>query len=359
AATMVAAGVYLVIRTYFIFDLSGTALSVIAIIGCSTAFMAGSIAIVQDDIKKVLAYSTISQLGYMMLALGVHGYTAGYFHLITHATFKALLFLGAGSVIHSLHTNNIWEMGRLFKNMKVTAVTFLIGGLALSGVYPTSGFFSKDAILIQTLESGHYVLFAVAFLTAGFTAFYMARVFFVVFLSKEKFSGKHPHESPAVMYVPLILLATLAVGLGFFSEGFSRLIFFGKINEPEHAVLIPLLSNLSAIGAIVLAWAIYQKELISAAALEQRFAFVHKFLKNKYYIDEMYVFCVKNILFVVSNAAGWFDRHIVDGAVNGAFYLTSSAAGALRKLQTGMVQNYAVGIFGGVILLWFFMNMMK
>ncbi|MDO8489582.1 MAG: NADH-quinone oxidoreductase subunit L, partial [Candidatus Omnitrophota bacterium] len=207
AATMVAAGVYLVARAYFIFSMSATALFVIAVIGAFTAFFAGSIALVQDDIKKVLAYSTVSQLGYMMLGLGVGAFTAGFFHLITHASFKALLFLGAGSVIHAMGTNDIWKMGGLYKKMKVTTLTFLIGGLALAGIFPTSGYFSKDAILIQVFNSGHYFLFAMAIVTVGFTAFYVARLFFVVFLSTDKFGTNHPQESPAVMCVPLIILA--------------------------------------------------------------------------------------------------------------------------------------------------------
>ncbi|MHB9154787.1 MAG: NADH-quinone oxidoreductase subunit L [Endomicrobiales bacterium] len=358
AATMVAAGVYLVCRSYFLFSSSPDALLVIAVIGAVTAFMAGSVALVQDDIKRVLAYSTISQLGYMMLGLGVGGYTAGFFHLVTHASFKALLFLCAGSVIHAMHTNNIWEMGGLFKNMKVTAVTFLVGALALAGIFPTSGFFSKDAILIETWAGGHYALFALAFITAGFTAFYMARVFFVVFFSREKFSAHHPHESPAVMYVPLLLLAAPALGLGFWGEGFRQFLLPGPV-EAEHAAAIPLVSNLVAALGIFIAWAVYQKELVPAKALAERFAPLHALLRNKYYIDELYLYCVRNILFTVSNAAGWFDRAVVDGAVGAAFSATRSAAVSLRKLQTGLVQTYALGLFGGAAALWLILMLLR
>ena len=359
AATMVAAGVYLVARAYFIFSMSTLALSVIAVIGCFTAFFASSIALVQDDIKKVLAYSTVSQLGYMMLGLGVGAFTGGFFHLITHASFKALLFLGAGSVIHALGSNNIWEMGGLYKKMKVTTLTFLIGGLALAGIFPTSGYFSKDAILIQTFNSGHYILFALAMVTVGFTAFYVARVFFVVFLSIDKFGIKHPHESPMVMCVPLIILALLALGLGFCSESFKNFVFFRSVPEAEHNLFIPILSNIIAAGSILFAWAMYQKQSVSAAALAQRFSGIYRVLKNKYYIDEFYTFCVNRILFAVSNAAYWFDRHIVDGAVNGVAWLLRSAAARLRKIQTGLLQNYALGLFGGVLLLCLLMFAVK
>jgi len=360
AATMVAAGVYLVARAYFLFSLSATALFVIAIIGCFTAFLAGSIALVQDDIKKVLAYSTVSQLGYMMLGLGVGGFTAGFFHLITHASFKALLFLGAGSVIHAVGTNNIWEMGGLYKKMKVTTLTFLAGGLALCGIFPTSGYFSKDAILLETFHSGHYILFSVALLTAGFTAFYMARLFFVVFFSTEKSHGKHPHESPWVMCVPLIVLAAFALGLGYAAEHFRHFVFFGSVAAEEgHDMIIPVVSNIVAIGAIIFAWAIYQKQMISAQALAQRFSGIYRILKNKYYVDEFYTFCVDRILFVISDMAHWFDRHIVDGAVNGFSHIIQLSAGSLRRIQTGFVQNYALGIFGGVVALCLLMSIGK
>lgn len=359
AATMVAAGVYLVARAYFLFSLSATAMSVIAVIGCFTALFASSIALVQDDIKKVLAYSTVSQLGYMMLGLGVGGFTAGFFHLITHASFKALLFLCAGSVIHSIGSNNIWEMGGLYKKMKGTALTFLVGGLALAGIFPTSGYFSKDAILIETFSRGHYILFVMAMVTVGFTAFYMARVFFVIFFSSEKFGKKHPHESPAVMVVPLTVFALFTLGLGFYTEGFKSFVFFKTVSEAEHNILIPVFSNLIAAGSVFFAWVLYQKQWVSAPALAQRFSVIYRILKNKYYIDEFYIFCVNKILFVISNVANWCDRNIVEGVVNGAFGMTGSTAASLRKIQTGLVQNYALGIFGGVVILCLLMFLGK
>jgi NADH-quinone oxidoreductase subunit L len=279
--------------------------------------------------------------------------------LVTHASFKALLFLCAGSVIHSIGSNNIWDMGGLYKKMKVTALTFLVGGLALAGVFPTSGYFSKDAILIGTFNSGHYILFAMAMLTVAFTAFYMARVFFVVFFSTEKFGGKHPHESPSVMTIPLIILALFAVGLGFFTGSFKHFVFFGSVPESEHNLFIPVFSNIVAVGAMLFAWAMYQKQLVSAAALAQRFSAIYRILKNKYYIDEFYAFCVKWILFVISNVANWCDRNIVEGVVNGAFWVIGSSASFLRRIQTGLVQNYALAIFGGVILLCLLMPIGK
>ncbi len=359
AATMVAAGVYLVARTYYLFVFSGTALEVIAVIGAFTAFFAGSIALVQNDIKRVLAYSTVSQLGYMMLGLGVGGFTAGYFHLITHASFKALLFLGAGSVIHAMHTNDIWEMGGLFKKMKVTALTFLVGSLALSGLFPTSGFFSKDAILIQAYHSGHTALFVMGLLTAAFTAFYMARVFFVVFLSKERSAGGHPHESPAVMTVPLVLLALFALGLGYYTGPFGSFVLGSEAGGEHHGLLIPLVSNALALLSMLAAWAIYHKELISSDALAARFSWPYKILKNKYYVDEFYAFCVNRILFNVSRLANWFDRNIVDGSVDGVFRLTRFTAVVLRGLQTGLVQNYALGIVGGMVAVWILLRILR
>ncbi|MBF0217766.1 MAG: NADH-quinone oxidoreductase subunit L [Candidatus Omnitrophica bacterium] len=360
AATMVAAGIYLVARAYFLFSMSETAMLVIAVIGCFTAFFAGSIALAQDDIKKILAYSTVSQLGYMMLALGVGGYTAGFFHLITHASFKALLFLTAGSLIHSLGTNNIWEMGGLFRKMRITAVTFLIGGLALAGVFPTSGYFSKDAILIQVFTSGHYILFAMSLATVGFTAFYMSRAFFVVFLSTEKFGKKHPHESPAVMWVPLVILSIFALGLGAWTNGFNALIFFGgPAHETEHDLFVPIVSSCVAFLSALLAWAIYQKRFAFLTALAPRFSAITTVLRNKYYIDEFYAFCVNRVLYVISNASAWVDRNVVDGAVNGTAYLVGASANVLRKIQTGRVQNYALGIFGGVVTLWLLFSMVK
>ncbi|MBI4721654.1 MAG: NADH-quinone oxidoreductase subunit L [Candidatus Stahlbacteria bacterium] len=362
AATMVAAGVYLVARTYFIFSISGTALTLVAIIGCFTAFFAGSIALVQDDIKRVLAYSTVSQLGYMMLGLGVGAYTAGFFHLTTHASFKALLFLCAGSIIHSVKTNNIWEMGGLYKNMKITAITFLIGGLALAGIFPFSGFWSKDEIILGAYNSGHYILFGIALLTAAFTAFYMARVFFVVFFGKKKSVHtqrgiKAPstyHESPSVMTIPLIILAFLAAILGIFTHKFGQFIHYGPhLIEGEHNEFIPVISNIVAIVSIFFAWVIYQKEAISSAGMARQFSIPYKILKNKYYVDEFYSFCVRNILFVISGAAGWFDRNVVDGAVNVVGSGIKAFGSLLRKTQTGLVQNYAIGLFGGIVLIWF------
>ncbi|MEX2104844.1 MAG: NADH-quinone oxidoreductase subunit L, partial [Bacilli bacterium] len=200
AATMVAAGVYLVARTFPLFEASETAMLTVAIVGGFTAIFAASIGLVQKDIKRVLAYSTVSQLGYMMLALGAAGYVAGVFHLMTHAFFKALLFLAAGSVIHALHhEQDITRMGGLFKKMKITGTVFLVGCLAIAGIPPFSGFFSKDEILMSVYESGNYVLFVLAIIAAFFTAFYMFRLFFLVFTGEQRSEVKAPHESPAVM----------------------------------------------------------------------------------------------------------------------------------------------------------------
>ncbi|HET9870141.1 MAG TPA: NADH-quinone oxidoreductase subunit L, partial [bacterium] len=215
AATMVAAGVYMVARTFPLFSADPMALSVVAYVGGFTAFFAASIALAQDDIKRILAYSTLSQLGYMMLALGSGGFTAGMFHLTTHACFKALLFLGAGSVIHAVHSNDIWKMGGLAKPMRVTTATFLVAALAISGIPPLAGFWSKDEIFLAVRDStlpGHGGLLALAVLTAFLTAFYMFRLFFVVFTGASR--GGHPHESPSVMTAPLLVLAFLSITVG-------------------------------------------------------------------------------------------------------------------------------------------------
>jgi NADH-quinone oxidoreductase subunit L len=357
AATMVAAGVFMVARLFGIFSASPDAMRVIAYIGGFTAIFAASIALVQDDIKRVLAYSTLSQLGYMVLALGAGGYTAGMFHLTTHAFFKALLFLGAGSVIHAVSTNDMWKMGGLHKKMPVTSITMLIASLAISGIFPLSGFWSKDEIFTVLYGSGNMLLYYTAVITAFMTAFYMFRLYIITFMGKGTTEeAGHAHESPAVMTVPLIVLAVFAVFSGLIGIpgqqfNISNFIFFG---EPEHAasmnMTVAVTSTIVALGGIALAFIVYFFRLVKAEDLKKVSGPVYTLLKNKYYVDEIYMFIIKNTFFVLAEAAKWFDRNVVDGIVNFVAYLTRWGGSKLRLTTTGRVQNYALVIFSGLVI---------
>lgn len=356
AATMVAAGVFMVARLFPIFSASADAMYVIACLGAFTAFFAASIALVQDDIKRVLAYSTLSQLGYMMLALGVGGYGAGMFHLTTHAAFKALLFLGAGSVIHAMHTNNIWEMGGLGKKMPLTSSTFAIATLAIAGIFPLSGFWSKDEILLSTLHSGHTLLYVSALATAFMTAFYMSRLFFVTFTGSTN-PGKHPHESPLTMTIPLMILALLSAVLGLVGiPGHEKNIYtflmphHGEGAEGGLDIGVAVLSSVLAVSGILLSALVYFFKVIPADKLRLSAGKLYTLLRNKYYIDEIYLFLIKYIYFTLASAIAWFDRHIVDGAVNLTAFLCRWSGNTLRYSLSGRVQQYALIVFGGVLL---------
>lgn len=355
AATMVAAGVFMVARLFDIFSLSQEALNIIAYIGGFTAILSATIALTQDDIKRVLAYSTLSQLGYMMLALGVSGYTAGMFHLYTHAFFKALLFLCAGSVIHAMHTNNIWEMGGLHKKMPVTSVTFFIAALAISGIFPLSGFWSKDEILLNVYESGNKILYWTAVATAFLTAFYMFRIYFVTFTGNLK--DEHVHESPKVMTVPLMLLAFLSIISGFVGiPGAEKSIYkFLYTGEHPHEVTmnlnIAVSSNIIALSGIILAFVIYGLKIIKPETMKKITGLLYVVSKNKYFIDEIYLFLIRNIFISITEFVKWFDRHIVDGTVNVVAFLCRWAGAKLRLTITGNLQNYALIIFSGFILM--------
>lgn len=359
AATMVAAGVYLVARTYELFLHSHVALMTVAIVGGFTAIFAATIAVAQSDIKRILAYSTVSQLGYMMFAMGIGtwaAYTAGLFHLLTHAFFKALLFLAAGSVIHAVHEQNIFKMGGLFKPLKVTAITFAIGTLALSGVAPLSGFWSKDAILAQAYEHQPF-LFVIGLVAAFFTAFYMSRLYFVVFTGKSK--AEHtPHESPAVMTIPLLVLAVLAVVAGFVYFPGNEFLghWLSKEVEAEHVNwVVVLASNAVALLGIGLGYVLYYKQRDTAQTLATRFAAVHTVLKNKYFIDEAYDAAAVRPLGSIGRALQLFDLYVVEGAVK----LTAGIMTGLNKvgvrLQNGQTQTYGVLSIIGLLLIlaWF------
>jgi len=355
AATMVVAGVYLVGRTMFLFHEVESAMQLVAVTGAFTALFAATIALTQREIKRILAYSTVSQLGYMMLALGVGSLTASMFHLWTHAFFKALMFLAAGSVLHALHHKaDVWEMGGLIKKMPITGWTFVIGGLAIAGIPPFAGFWSKDEILVSTLAEGHYVLFAMAAFTAFLTAFYMWRMIFLAFFGDEK-PENHPHESPWTMTVPLIVLAVGAIGAGWLGTPWHNLwaewIYFG---HPHHAAAnygAMLLSIVLAGGGIYLAYTMYLKDAQKKRArrMAEWFGPVYRMLYNKYYIDELYLWFNHALVDGAARLFYLFDIYVVDGIVNGIGALTKSSGDGLRVFQTGRLQNYALIFFLGVL----------
>jgi NADH-quinone oxidoreductase subunit L len=366
AATMVAAGVYMVARTYTLFSASPISMTVVAYVGCFTALFAATIAIAQDDIKRILAYSTLSQLGYMVLALGAGGYSAGMFHLTTHACFKALLFLGAGSVIHGVHSQDIWKMGGLWRKMRVTTVTFAVATLAISGIPPFAGFFSKDAILDTVKESsvpGHELLYAVGVFTAFLTAFYMFRLFFVTFCGepRDSHSHEHAHESPVSMTLPLVVLAVLSFCVGWLNwpgvDAYSRFVHYGPVPEGAGSMIQLLgqswLSLTLALLGILLAAAFYYWKVFSAEKVAQSLRPIHLLLKNKYYIDEFYGWLVKYVLFGVASVFHWFDEVVVDdGMVDGTGWVARKMGGLFSLTQTGYVQNYALVIFGAVAVIY-------
>jgi len=360
AATMVVAGVYLVARMYFLFDhASPAALQFIAGLGAFTAIFSASIAIAQDDIKRILAFSTLSQLGYMMFGLGVHSYSGSMFHLMTHAFFKALMFLGAGSVIHAMHEKqNIWDMGGLWKKMPITGWTFLIGVLAISGVPPFAGFFSKDELLANALHNGHPIIYAVGLFTAFLTAFYMSRLFFVAFCGPEK-PENHPHESPWSMTIPLMILAFFSFIGGWAAlpeHNFAYFVHYlplGHEFEPEAIdwglAGISVLAGLLGIG---LAYIIYLKKSISAENIVARFPGIYKVLQNKYYIDEVYLWIIKNVMGGLAKVLYWFDIFFIDGIINGIALITRGSAKILRRTSTGQLQTYAMVFFFAVVVIF-------
>jgi NADH-quinone oxidoreductase subunit L len=347
AATMVAAGVYLVARTYDIFLASDTALLVVLIVGAFTAIFAATIGIAQNDIKRILAYSTISQLGYMMMAMGLGtwmAYTAGIFHLFTHAFFKALLFLGAGSVIHAVHTQNIHEMGGVGRRMKLTAWTFAIGALALSGIVPLSGFWSKDAILAVAYHENKLV-FAVGLLGSFLTAFYMARLFMLVFTGKSRSEGAaHAHESSAAMTVPLAILAVLAVvaGFVFVPEANSWLgdwLTDGKAGTESLEWTVMLLSTAAAVAGLGLGWWMYRSAGEKTQAEPTGLARV---LNRKYYVDELYQLIIVTPLHKLAQLLQLVDDFIIDGAIRAVAAGVRGIGYVGRRVQNGQVQTYGL-----------------
>ena len=363
AATMVAAGVYMLCRTLFLY--TPEALHVIAYIGGFTALLAALMAVQQNDIKRIIAYSTLSQLGYMVMAVGLNGPTPAMFHLTTHAFFKALLFLSAGSVIIGMHhEQDIWQMGNLRKKMPVTFWTFLIGALALSGIPPFSGFYSKDSILAQCLEEKNYLLFGVAVFAAGLTAFYTFRLFFVVFFGQEKSkAASHAHESPKVITLPLVSLAVFAAIGGFigiwnnygsqFLAGHETLSIVQQVIEPLQAPFAMLIGIGVALAGIFLAFSLYKNA--GTDPLPAKLGGLATAMKNKFYFDELYEATVIRAHDFIATVADWIDRWIVEGACIGLLRGGTDLSGrALRLVQTGNLQTYAFLFVLGVALVLYF-----
>lgn len=361
AATMVVAGVYLVARLFpLYYFVAPDALTIVAYVGGFTSLFAAVIACTQTDIKRVLAFSTMSQIGYMMLALGVSGYggehglgfMASMFHLFTHAMFKALLFLGAGAIIHAVHTNNMNEMGGLRKYLPITHITFLIACLTISGIPPFSGFFSKDEILVAAIEHDKF-LFYIEYAVAGITAFYMFRLYFNIFWGKSTHYHHTPHESPFTMTVPLMFLAVASIFTGFIP--FSHLITSNGEGFDLHtnwAVAIP--SVLIGVVGIALAWVFYKKQNAIPDKLATTFSAPYKWSFHKFYIDEVYLFVTKKIIFRrISAPVAWFDRHVVDATMNRIAWVTNLASDQIKGLQSGQLQKYGFVFISGVIIITF------
>ncbi|MBI3092493.1 MAG: NADH-quinone oxidoreductase subunit L [Candidatus Tectomicrobia bacterium] len=411
AATMVTAGVYMVARSAVIYNLAPDALLVVAVVGALTAIFAASIGLVQNDIKRVLAYSTVSQLGYMFLALGVGAYISGIFHLMTHAFFKGLLFLGSGSVIHAMSgEQDMRRMGALRKHIPITAITFYIGALAISGIPPFAGFWSKDEILAEAFKSGHYVLWIIGVATALMTAFYMFRLIYLTFYGASRVAehaAHHLHESPPSMTAPLVILAGLSIiggaipgfppekgmfhaflsqvpGMAPAGGGHAGLVGTAlaaqegaqaahELSSAMHWFLI-LLSVAVAVAGWALAKHFYVRRPHLPERLARRFGGLYRLLLNKYWVDEIYDAVIVNpckrfatflwnfdawVIDGIVNAtsrltvlnadfSAFFDRYTVDGAVNGLASVLQGWAGVFRRLQTGFVQNYALAMLLGI-----------
>jgi len=367
AATMVTSGIYLIARLSPLFLLAPDTMQIIAVVGTLTAIMAGTIGIVQNDIKKVLAYSTVSQLGYMFLALGIGAFNTAIFHVVTHAFFKACLFLGSGSVIHGMHEEqDIRKMGGLFKKMPSTAITFLIATFALAGFPLTAGFFSKDAILAGAFGSHHTVLYAVGVITAVITAFYSMRLYTLTFLGEPRWDEHtHPHESPAMMTLPLWVLAALSLVGGFVGlppvvqeknwidgwlQSAVEVGHFHLSHETEW-LLIALSGGLSIVGLFA-GYFIYTKKLLLAEKIKTQLSFIYTTFLNKYYIDELYEKTISAPVQFLSDKIFYpFDKHGIDGTVNGTGTLFLKLSQLFGRLQNGQTQQYALTITIGIVIL--------
>ena len=395
AATMVTAGVYMVARMHVLFSFSGTALDVVALVGTFTAVYAATMGLVQNDIKRVLAYSTISQIGYMFIGLGVGAYSAGIFHLVTHAFFKSLLFLAAGAVIHALSgEQDLRKMGGLRARLPRTHLVFLAGALAIAGIPGLSGFFSKDEILGAAFATRHYAVWALGIAGAGMTAFYMFRLIFLAFYGRERLEPEvrlRVREAPRVMSVPLQILAVLSVVGG--TIGLPRILggrnWLGRFLESSTGVsesalpagtelLLMLVSAGVGIAGILAAYVIYVKrDGVPARRFTERFKALYKLVSHKYYVDEIYGRLAVGGTFLAGRLAAWFDARVVDGLVNGSAWAVrgvsslsmafdevvvdgavngigrahTTVSRGLRRLQSGFVYNYALAIVIGLVIL--------
>ncbi|ROQ90178.1 NADH-quinone oxidoreductase subunit L [Desulfosoma caldarium] len=379
AATMVTAGVYMVARCSVLYALSPLSMGFVAMIGAVTAVFAASIGLVQNDIKRVLAYSTVSQLGYMFLGCGVGAFVAGIFHLMTHAFFKALLFLGAGSVIHALSgEQDMQHMGGLRRSLPVTFTTLLMGTLAIAGIFPFAGFFSKDEILFETFMTGHITLYVLALAGAGLTAFYMFRLVFLTFYGESRMdshAAAHVHEAPKTMAIPLMILAVLSlVGgwiqvpgveggrvLGRFLEPvFHEAARFLRHHGPAHPSLwvegaFMALSIAVALVGIFVAYRFYIADPQRPVRMAQRFSRTYRWVFHKYYVDEVYqAVMVEPLKHAAKGLHQWVDRRTIDGAVDGTGNLFRTLSGLVRRVQTGVFPHYALSVMAGACLLLLF-----
>ena len=358
---MVTAGVYLLFRTAFLFEQTPDVLAAVGWIGAFTALLAATLACVQSDIKRVLAYSTVSQLGYMMAAIGAGFAGAGFLHLLTHGVFKALLFLAAGAVIHAVGTNDIHAMGGLARRMPQTFIVFLVGTLSLAGIPFFAGFFSKEEILGAAWAGGLTVPFGMLVLAAFLTAFYMFRVVFIAFLGAPAAASAghgghgeaHAHDAPAIMALPLWILAVLAMGIG---------IWF-SVSHPEAEFappgwLTPLAVGV-AVAGIAFAWLVYGLRAISADRIFERFAWIGEAAVERFWLDDLFALVYRRVILGVSRTIGWVDRYIVDGILNVLSAWTLTAGDRLRRIQTGQAQDYVYGIALGVLLLMVWMRWPK
>jgi len=362
AATMVTAGVYLVLRTHVLFELSGVALVVVTVIGLTTVIFAGTCALGQDDIKRVLAYSTVSQLGYMFVAAGLRAYSAALFMLVAHAFYKALMFLGAGSVMHGMHEEtDMKRMGGLLSRMPITGVTFLVGALALAGVPPLAGFFAKDQILEVANHTGHQWVYVLGTLGALLSALYIGRLVFLTFLGTARSpEAEHAHESSNVMTGPLILLAAGAAGAGLilqrgvdgrFSDWAAPVL--GAPPNGAHGLAVGVLAvvaSVVAVGTLAVAWLVYASGRIDWLALRERMAPIRRLFANGWYVDTYY----SAVLVAPGKAVAAFtayrlDAGFIDGIVNGIGGGTRRLAEAGRRIQTGYVRTYALVLFAGAV----------
>jgi NADH-quinone oxidoreductase subunit L len=351
AATMVTAGVYMTARSFPIYTHAPDAMNVIAIVGIATAFFAATIGLAQNDIKKVFAYSTVSQLGYMFVGVGCGAFSAGVYHLMTHAFFKALLFLGSGSVIHALSgEQDMRNMGGLRTKIKWTFLTMMCAAVAIAGIPPFAGFFSKDAILLAAHHHAPW-MYWVGTLTAGMTAFYVFRAMFMTFFGEYR-GHEHPHESPPVMIVPLAILALLSIGGGFLFKIPEFLGTMFPTLEVEEDVVLMAISTAAGVIGILVAYVMYVAKPSLANSVANSFGGLYKLVYNKYYVDEIYDAAIVTPTVAGSRVVLWkgADAGLIDGTVNGVGYVARRVGGVLRRIQSGNVRSYATWVLAGSVL---------